>query len=197
MAEKEEFTPQWGEKQVVAGEYIWTVYLKSCFFRESIKDGETKPYMQIAAIVEDPPDGPEEPFNGTDFNFRVYMNPTAQGWCLYFLKKFGYNEALLANPGKPIIKRAEIAGLHGKVLVKVTEDTQGGMLRFDVNGFDHVGGTDLEQRQQKKNGAAARSTDEHAMDTVEVPDNPIDLEADIKGQVDSNVEAANNALDDL
>jgi hypothetical protein len=195
MAEKEEFTPAWGDSKAMApGQYVWTVYLKSCFFRESVKDGETKPYMQIAAIVEDPPDGVEEPYNGTDFNFRVYMNPTAQGWCLYFLKKFGYNEALLANPGKPIIKRAEVAGLHGKVLVNVTSDEQG-MLRFDVNGFDHLGGDDLEKRAAKKNGT--RGPAEATMDTVEVPDDPvIDLEQDVK-QPTPNLESTKDSLDDL
>jgi hypothetical protein len=191
MAEREEYTPQWGENTVVAGQYVWTVYLKSCVFRESVKDGEKKAYMQISAIVEDPPDGPEEPLNGTDFSFRVYMNQKAQGWCLYFLKKFGYKPELLGDGSRPpIIKRAEVAGLHGKVLVNVTAGDQG-MLQFDVNGFDSLGGDELEKRlAAKRNGAGPAQEKQEA--TLPAADNQVtDLEADVKQT------AVPDSLDDL
>lgn len=194
MTEKEEFQPQWGNtKQVTPGEFIWTVYVKSCVFKEGVSGGESKPYMVIEVIVEDPPDGPEEPFNGTVFDFRVYLNPKSAWKCLWFLKKFDYPTQLLADENRPIIRKKEVVGLHGKVLVKI-EQTDSGYLNFYANGFDHVGGTDLEQRQQKKNGAQQPS-DTRTIDTVEAPENFIDLEQDVKS--DPIIEATNNALDDL
>jgi hypothetical protein len=193
MAEREEFQPQWSEKQVEVGMHIWTVYLKNCLFRESVKEGETKPYMLLDAIVEDPPNGQPDPHTGTEFNFRIYLNPRAQSWCLYFLKKFGYPEELLAS-GKPTIRRNEVAGLHGKVLVNVAPD-ESGMLRFDVKGFDHLGGDELEKRLAGKPKNGQPEVNEA---TVEVPDSPVvDLEEDIK-QATPNLESqAQDALDDL
>lgn len=194
MAEKEEFTPQWSEKQIQPGQYIWSVYLKSCLFRESATNGEVKPFMQLAAIVEDPPDGPEDPYTGTEVDFRIYMHAKSQGWCLYFLKKFGYSEALLANPGRPIIRRAEVAGLHGKILVNVAPDDQG-LLRFDVKGFGRLGENELEERLAKKSGAAHEAA-EASMDTVEVAE-VIDLEADVRAEATPNLEMRSDVLDEL
>lgn len=196
MAEKEEYSPDWGDsKQVVAGEYIWTVYIKSCSFKESVSNGESKPYMLIGAIVEDPPDGPEEPMNGVDFDFRIYLNPKSAWKCIWFLKKFDYPLQYLANESKPVLKRQEIMGLHGKVLVKV-EAGETGYLNFYVNGFDHVGGVELEEKRAKKNNQQAPAD---ATGTIEPPENVIDLEADVPKtpNLESNVEAANAALDAL
>lgn len=194
MAEKEEFTPQWSERQLEAGQYVWTIYVKNCVFRESVSNGEQKPYAQLDVIVEDPPDGPEDPHTGTEFSFRVYLNPRAQGWALYFLKKFAYNETLLANPAAPKLLRKEIVGLHGKVWVNVAPDDSG-MLRFDVRGFDHLGGNELEKRMAGKPKNGQPEVNEA---TVEVPDSPVvDLEEDIK-QATPNLESrVQDALDDL
>lgn len=193
MAEQEEYKPEWSGKEVSAGTYIWTVFINDCLFREQNKDGEKKPYMQIEAVVVPPTKDAVEPMAGTEFGFRVYMNPKAKGWCVYFLKKFGYDEALMKDAQKPIIRRNAVAGLYGKVLVNVTTDDQG-MLRYDVKGFDHVGGDDLEKKLAKTNGGGPA---EAALSGggIDAPEQVIDLQADVQGT--PNMDSEPDAIEDL
>lgn len=177
MAERDEFTPKWDGPRFVPGTFIWTVYVKACVFREGVSQSETRPYMDIRVLVEDPPDGPEEPMNGAEMDFKIWLHQKAAGWCLYFLKKFDYPAEMLADEHRPIIRRQEVVGLHGKVLVNVKEG-ENGFLLYDVKGFDHLSGNELEKRVASKANGTPR--EEASVNTMDITETAIDLQADLK-----------------
>jgi len=80
-------------------------------------------------------------------------------------------------------------------LVKV-EQGDSGYLNFYANGFDHLSGTELEQKQKKKAGVHPEQA-EASVDTLEEPQNFIDLEEDLRASTTPNSESAGDVLDEL
>lgn len=199
MAERDEFKPDWGGPKVKEGMFIWCVFIKSCVFKESVSGGESKPYMLISVIVGDPP-GAKDPMAGIEFEFRIYLHQKSAGWCIYFLRKFGYPDELLKDEDHPIIRRKEVAGLWGKVLVNVKQNEA--YLNFDVKGFARLHGDDsLEKRLNTMSGASGAANHSHEETSFEAPDSPaVDLEADVKAaSATPNLEspATQDSLDEM
>jgi hypothetical protein len=86
-----------------------------------------------------------------------------------------------------------VAGLYGKVWVNVTTDDQG-MLRYDVKGFDAVGGDDLEKRLAKQGGTGPAEA-ALAGGGIDAPEQVIDLQADVQGS--PNMDSEPDAIEDL
>lgn len=135
----DEFTPNWDAEAVddpACGSYVWPVTI----WQAELPPANTgkKPYIKLFYIV-----------NGGQFDqfknsFRIYINPEAKVWALWFLKKFNYPEELLTGK-QPVIRRTAFNGLTGKILVEVFEDPQYGK-KFEVKGFSRLDELDLEKK---------------------------------------------------
>lgn len=178
----EEFSPDWGseEGEPDAGWYVWNVFVKSMQFKDT-EPGKEKPFMLIHCLVEDPPDGAPSPNSGYGFSFRVYIHKKSRGWAFYFLKKFGYNPELLADTERPQLKKHEVEGLHGKLLVNVTLNENTGTTNIDVKGFDQIDGKELEEKMAK---AIAKEKGEEYVAPGKEPqqEKEIDVREDVRGQ---------------
>lgn len=170
MAEMEDYSPNWEGPTIGPGKYIFAVDVKKCGFMDTTKE---KPFMKLEVEVND------GPYKGIAFDFRVYIHKKSQTWCVFFLSKFGYPEELFRNTEAPKLRKSQIEGLSGKVLVEVEEDNSG-FLRFNVKKFDHADGHEIEdwmEKEAKKGEQAdlpARSDSEPAA--------TIDVNQDVQGQ---------------
>ena len=143
MAEMDEFTPKdWAEVKIEPGKYPFVVEVKRCTFRDTDKE---KPFMVIVFIVL------EGDKAGFEFRTSVYISKKAEWRARYFLKKFDYDPALLEQQ-PPLLKKAKIEGLRGKVLVEVSVDNFG-MIKAEVKKFDHLGGDEIEKELGKQVGS--------------------------------------------
>lgn len=138
MTEMQEFNPGWEGMTIKPGRYIFQVAVKTCLFRDTEKE---KPYMQITFKVLT---GTQK---GFDFENRIYISKKAEWRVRFFLKKFDYPAQLL-EATSPILKKPAIEGLQGKVLAIFEEDNYG-MLKCDVKAFDHLEGTEIEEKEAK------------------------------------------------
>jgi hypothetical protein len=118
------------------GVYIWTVAVERAEHRDKERE---KPYILLGCkIIEDE-------YAGFAFDYRLYINPKARNWALYFLRKFDYASDL-CDAGT--IRLPKIIGLTGKMLVEVGH-WDSGKIRIDSRAFDHLGGNELEERLAK------------------------------------------------
>ena len=159
----EEIIPAWmDEVRLEPGTYVWTVAVEACEFRDLEHE---KPYANLSCIVI------EGEQAGYKFDYRLYVNQKARSWAMYFLKKFDYPEGLLAE-AKPILRRAALVGLQGKMLAEVGNDPRWG-LQINIKAFDHTLGTEIEDRLNKKSEVTLSKQTEPV----------IDLEQDVKTSV--------------
>jgi hypothetical protein len=157
----DEYTPPWEEDpamDVPPGTYFWPIHVWSV---ELPAPDAPKPYVNVFyAVVGGPQDGYKN-------SFRLYITPAAKNWALWFLRKFGYPEELLGD--KPIIRKAALIDLTGKIQVEVYRDEYGP--RFDVKGFERLTETELEDRLKAKEEQALPFKEEEPV---------IDINADLK-----------------
>jgi hypothetical protein len=168
MADTEDFQPDWGGIEVKPGKYILEVQVKTVIFRDVDKE---KPFMSVTFLTID---GDKK---GFEFENRVYVNKKAEWRTRYFLKKFDYPVELLEGD-TPVLRKKQIEGLQGKVLVDFTEDNYG-MLRPDVKAFDHINGTELEEKLAKERAAEDQLPLTGAGTDAE-PTTAIDVNADVR-----------------
>ena len=166
--QQDDFQPDWGGIEVKPGKYILEVQVKTVIFRDVDKE---KPFMSVTFLTID---GDKK---GFEFENRVYVNKKAEWRTRYFLKKFDYPVELMEGDA-PVLRKKQIEGLQGKVLVDFTEDNYG-MLRPDVKAFDHINGQELEEKMAKERG----TEDQMALGatTDAEPSAPaIDVNADVR-----------------
>jgi hypothetical protein len=170
MAEMDEFTPKdWVDVKIEPGKYGWTVEVKKCTFRNTDKE---KPFMKIGFVVL------EGDKAGFEFDDDVYITKKAEWRVRYFLKKFDYDPVLLERQ-PPLLQKAKIEGLRGKVLVEISTDNFG-MLKTEVKKFDHLGGDEIEKELGKTSGSQEELPLHPATDAE--PTREIDLNADVAGE---------------
>jgi hypothetical protein len=168
MAEMDEFRPNaWTPVEMTEGRYVFSVKVKKCTFRDTEKD---KPYMQIIFLVL----GGDK--DGLEIDTRVYISKAAEWRARYFLKKFDYPAELLEQQ-PPILRKGQIEGLEGKVLVEYTVDNYD-MLKADIKKFDHVNGDDIEKEMAKQAGKQEELPLGSGTDAE--PQRTIDLNADVQ-----------------
>jgi hypothetical protein len=170
MAEMDEFTPKdWAEVKLDPGKYCFSVEVKHCTFRDTDKE---KPFMVIVFIVL------EGEKVGFEFDDRVYISKKAEWRARYFLKKFDYDAVLLERQ-PPLLQKAKIEGLRGKVLVEIAVDNFG-MLKTEVKKFDHINGDEIEKELGKQVGSQEELPLQTATDAE--PTREIDLNADVAAE---------------
>jgi hypothetical protein len=170
MAEMDEFRPNsWTPVEIQEGKYVFSVRVKKCTFRDVDKD---KPYMQVVFLVL----GGDK--DGLEIDTRIYISKAAEWRARYFLKKFDYPAELLEQQ-PPILRKAQIEGLEGKILVEYASDNYD-MLRADVKKFDHINGDDIEKEMAKQAGKQEELPLGTGTDAE--PQREIDVNADVTGQ---------------
>jgi len=177
----EDYSPNWSsdEDALAEGWYIWDIFVKKMEFKD-IEPGKEKPFMLLSVIVEDPQDGPPCPNTGYQFDFRIYIHKKSRGWACYFLKKFDYPQELLAND-QPVLRKQNIEGLRGQVLIQVQQNQNTGYMNTDVKGFDHTGGIELVEKRAKE--LAKEKGEEYVPPEAQAPDErAIDVNADVAGE---------------
>jgi hypothetical protein len=147
----EEFTPTWGQ-EVPPGLYFWSIRIWDV---ELPKAEMEKPFLNLFFEVID--GAPPEGFKNS---FRLYITPNGKRWALWFLRKFGYPEELLGD--QPVIRKAALIGLTGKIQAEVTDDAYG--FKLDVKGFERLDETELEERIRRKEEVALPQEDEPTID---------------------------------
>ena len=158
----EDYTPAWGQ-EVAPGTYFWSIHVWDV---ELPKPETEKPFLTIFFEVV----GGEH--DGFKNSFRLYITPNAKRWALWFLRKFGYPDELLGD--QPVIRKAALIDLAGKIQVEATEDAYG--FKLDVKGFERLNESELEERLKHK--------DEVALPQEQEP--VIDVNDDVK-EVDSDL----------
>lgn len=128
----EDYIPPWGQ-EVPAGTYFWSIHVWDV---ELPKPETEKPFLTIFFEVV----GGEH--DGFKNSFKLYITPNAKRWALWFLRKFGYPDELLGD--QPVIRKAALIDLAGKIQVEATEDNYG--FKLDVKGFERLNETELEDR---------------------------------------------------
>jgi hypothetical protein len=167
MAEMDEYRPKdWVAVEIEVGKYIFSVEVKRCTFRNTDKE---KPYMTIVFQVLE---GDKE---GFEFDDNVYITKKAEWRAQYFLRKFDYPIELLEKK-PPVLKKAQIEGLRGKIYVDITKDNFD-MLKIEVKKFDHLNGHDIENELAKE---AAKQEQLPLSDSE--PTQEIDLNADLSAE---------------
>jgi hypothetical protein len=170
MAEMDEFRPNsWTPVEIKEGKYVFSVKVKKCTFRDTDKE---KPYMQVVFLVM----GGDK--DGLEIDTRIYISKAAEWRARYFLKKFDYPADLLEQQ-PPILRKAKIEGLEGKILVEFALDNFD-MLKADVKKFDHINGDDIEKEMAKQAGKQEELPLGSGTDAE--PQREIDLNADVAGQ---------------
>lgn len=171
MAEMDEFRPKdWVPIEIEPGKYVLQVEVKKCTFKDTEKE---KAYMQIVFIVI----GDDK--KGFEFDERVYISKKAEWRARYFLKKFDYPTELLEQQ-PPILKKAKIEGLSGKILAEATMDNFG-MLKIEVKKFDHINGDEIEKELAKDSGTQDQLPLQGTTTDAE-PTREIDVNADLSAE---------------
>lgn len=177
MAEMDEFRPKtWNPIEIKPGKYVFETEVKRCTFRDTEKE---KPFMQIVFLVLN-----DNEYHGLEIDSRVYISKAAEWRARYFLKKFDYPAELLEQQ-PPILKKANIEGLKGKILVEFEMDNFD-MLKADVKQFDHLNGDEIEKKLAKEAGRQEELPLGSGTDAE--PQKEIDVNQDVAGQRTTQVE---------
>jgi hypothetical protein len=182
---EDEFVPQgWeGDKQRVdpatappEGWYIWAVRVMGVDFYDAKTD---KPYAELKLTVEETEARPSA-FAGFTFTYRLYINPKAEGWARWMLRKFEYPEELLKEKA-PVLSKKKLIGLSGEMLVEVAVNQTNNYLAFDGKGFQRNGEKELDKKLPEN--AERESGDEAEGPTVDINADDAGTTEDVNAQL--------------